>query len=99
MRVLSLLPSFLSSMMAYGFLIPFDHSAGVRPVALCGNCREAIVVGNVLKCRLFGNQDVITGDVFYAVCGVAREDVEKCGPDGRFYVSSYTPVNSTGPPQ
>lgn len=82
-----------------GFLVPFDHSAGVRPVALCGNCREAIVVGDALKCRLFGMQDVITGDVFYTACGSARQDPERCGQEGRFYVSSYTPMNSTEPVQ
>jgi len=99
MRVLSLFSSFLLSIMAGGFLVPFDHSAGVRPMALCGNCREALVVGDALRCRLFGKQDVITGDVFYAVCGAAREDVKKCGPDGRFYISSYISANSTEPAQ
>jgi hypothetical protein len=66
-------------------LSPVSLQPGVLP--LCGNCREAIIVGEgrSLACRLFGRTEVVWGSVEYKACSVVRRNESMCGLEGRYY--------------
>jgi len=37
------------------------------------------------KCKLFGKQDMVTGDINYAYASLTRLDEQKCGEKGQYF--------------
>lgn len=54
---------------------------------LCINCVNFIEEKNKLygKCKKFGEQDLVTGEIDNAHASVCRMDNTKCGVSGRYF--------------
>ena len=37
------------------------------------------------KCKLFGRQNMVTGNINYEYASLCRENEEKCGKNGKFF--------------
>lgn len=86
MRNLLLMGCVLLIGVIYGYTVPFSPktSGSVTP-RLCGNCKEALTEDGVMKCRLFGRTNVVSGKTDHFACSVCREDPHKCGANGTFF--------------
>ncbi len=54
---------------------------------VCAQCIYSIqpVSNDVLKCSLFGQKNIVTGEIHYDSGYTARKDVMMCGQDARYY--------------
>ena len=49
-------------------------------------CRDCIhFIGDNNECRLFGDRNVVTGDVIYPSAEIIRRDSEKCGEEASYF--------------
>jgi hypothetical protein len=49
-------------------------------------CRDCIhFIGDKNECRLFGDTDIVTGEVKYPPAKLIRYDFEKCGEDATYF--------------
>lgn len=55
---------------------------------LCKNCNN-IIMDN-LTCKLYGNLNVVTGQINNLSCDIIRQNTSMCGLEGKFY-SRYIP--------
>lgn len=69
-------------------LLPFTPYNDYYSYPLCQNCHNCIT--NELKCKLFGNINIISGDINYYSCSVVRKNSTMCGINGNFY-TRYKP--------
>lgn len=61
---------------------------------ICGGCQHLMVDFKQFRCRLYGNVNVVTGEISYGACTNVRSNSTLCGPDGKFFVKRI-PFTST----
>jgi len=45
------------------------------------------------KCKLFGKQDMVTGNIKYEYAGLCRENEQKCGEKGQHFTKNFKQSN------
>lgn len=76
------------------YLLPYDFSKPYSEYKICGKCHHLYIDDKkMMKCRLFGKINVITGQVIYQDCLPTRQNNSQCGQDGNLFVK-YIPFNS-----
>jgi len=81
----------------HGFMIPLSpHNIGNEP-PLCIWCENAILQQetNTLACAWFGRLNLVSGERHYTACTNARQDPEKCGEGGQYFLHRYNTSSSS----
>ncbi len=66
---------------------------------VCAQCIYSLnnSANDVLKCSLFGQKNIVTGEIHYDSCYTARKDVMMCGQDALYYKASRPELGETVP--
>lgn len=66
---------------------------------VCAKCIYSIQSCNndVLKCSLFGQKNIVTGEIHYDSCYTARKDIMMCGQDALYYKTTRPELGETVP--
>ena len=72
------------------FLVPFyPWTTDIPPI--CKNCNHVDM--ETMRCKLFGNVDVVTGERMYWTTNMVRQNSSLCGEQGRFF-TRYIPFST-----
>lgn len=64
------------------FLVPFGPYTD-KNIPICRNCKNVNIQDNT--CKLFGKMNVVSGELVYLSCSIARENTTICGEEGKYY--------------
>jgi hypothetical protein len=70
--------------------VVFRPGKNINTVKLCKKCKHFIP--NKDRCQLFGNMDLVTGDMEYNYASSERVENGNCGPEAKFWIP-IPPIN------
>lgn len=69
-------------------LLPLSSASLLTPKKLCTNCKHYIA--DTKRCAIFGETDLVTGEIYYDKAYLTRNDEKKCGENAeRFEENQY----------
>jgi len=67
-------------------MLLFANSTLLTPKKLCINCKHFIA--DRKECAIFGETDLVTGEIDYSFASSARSNDKKCGEDAMYFVEN-----------
>lgn len=67
----------------FAVILPVSLASLLTPKKLCTNCKHYIA--DTKRCALFGETDLVTGEVDYDRACVTRIDDKKCGENATYF--------------
>lgn len=73
-----------------GFHVPFSPQTMGQDPPLCISCANVMIQKetHTLVCAWFGSINVVNGQKTFCACNTARQHLDMCGPEGKYYVAT-----------